>query len=397
MTSTPVLPPSDVPTIKLRSPGDLVAATPYLLGFHPTDSVVVAAFRGSRVVFAARSDLPGPDTPPPPRMAREVVELAARQGPDGVAILGYGPAARVDELLRPVREEAERRGFAVKELLRVADGRWWSYLCENPECCPPEGTPFDPAASEVAARCTVEGLAAAASRSELARAVAPVDGADRAAVDDATDRAELQLQQWLAGLPEGERLDAITTRGTAAVRGAIERYGGGGRLDDDELALLSIMLVSIPVRDAAWRAITTVEPHLRLWTDVTQRADPALVPAPASLLAFTAWRAGDGALARLALERALHEDPSYSMATLLLDGLTRGVPPSALDGWGSPEWEARLDREPPAERQPTPRSRKARARRRRRRNNRRSDQGNGQGGHQGSDQSMDRGGEQSKG
>ena len=45
--------------------------------------------------------------------------------------------------------------------------------------------------------------------------------------------------------------------------------------------------------------------HARLWTDLTRRACPGYVAAPAALLAFTAWQAGNGALANLALDRAL--------------------------------------------------------------------------------------------
>ena len=62
--------------------------------------------------------------------------------------------------------------------------------------------------------------------------------------------------------------------------------------------------------------------HVRLWTDATRRACPVYVAAPASLLAFTAWQGGDGALAGIALDRALADDPAYSMARLLA-GCTR--------------------------------------------------------------------------
>ena len=49
-------------------------------------------------------------------------------------------------------------------------------------------------------------------------------------------------------------------------------------------------------------------------------AAPEFVPAPASLLAFTAWQCGEGALANVAIERALGADPAYSMALLLAPG-----------------------------------------------------------------------------
>jgi Domain of unknown function (DUF4192) len=69
--------------------------------------------------------------------------------------------------------------------------------------------------------------------------------------------------------------------------------------------------------------------HLRLWTDVVTGAAPEFVPAPASLLAFTAWQSGEGALANVAVERALGADPAYTMALLIAEAIHAGLPPSA--------------------------------------------------------------------
>ena len=55
---------TDRPRLTVRSPADLITAVPYLIGFHPTDSVVVVAMRGRRIVFAARADLPEPGDRP---------------------------------------------------------------------------------------------------------------------------------------------------------------------------------------------------------------------------------------------------------------------------------------------------------------------------------------------
>ena len=61
---------------------------------------------------------------------------------------------------------------------------------------------------------------------------------------------------------------------------------------------------------------------------MVRRAQPRYVAAPASLLAFVAWQAGDGALANVALDRALADEPRYSMAQLLRQVITAGAPPS---------------------------------------------------------------------
>ena len=47
-----------------------------------------------------------------------------------------------------------------------------------------------------------------------------------------------------------------------------------------------------------------------------------------ALLAFVAWQSGDGALANVALDRALADDPGYSMALLLRQVINAGAPPS---------------------------------------------------------------------
>ena len=48
----------------------------------------------------------------------------------------------------------------------------------------------------------------------------------------------------------------------------------------------------------------------------------------AFLLAFVAWQSGDGALANVALDRALADDPRYSMALLLRQVIIAGAPPA---------------------------------------------------------------------
>jgi hypothetical protein len=84
------------------------------------------------------------------------------------------------------------------------------------------------------------------------------------------------------------------------VRGAIGVYRGGGRItDEDTFAWLAISLIHLPVRDDAWARMIPEhhQAHLALWADIVRRAGGPWLPAPASLLAFTAWQAGDGTLA----------------------------------------------------------------------------------------------------
>jgi Domain of unknown function (DUF4192) len=283
----------------LRSLRDLLAIVPYLLGFHPTDSVVLLALRGRQIVFQVRGDL---DSAVPEHLAA----LVARQDPTSAVVLGYGGGAGVTPVVLGVRAAVESAGVPVLDVLRVADGRYWSYLCAEPSCCPPEGRPYDPAASPVTVEAVVAGYVALPSREALARRLDPVGGTERSARTAAPGRA-----------------------GRDAVDDAVRRQRVGVRLTDDEVAWLSVVLAEPPVRGYAWESVGgDLGTHVALWTEVLRRGEPDLVLAPATLLAFAAWRAGEGAIASIALSRALAADPTDPMAVLLARALAGGLTPA---------------------------------------------------------------------
>jgi hypothetical protein len=150
--------------------------------------------------------------------------------------------------------------------------------------------------------------------------------------------AAARAQRRLAELSDREAHEAgfvrqVRRAGRAAVREAERRYRSGKSLTDDEVAWLGVLLVHIPVRDYAWERTGDERWWVALWTDVLRRVEPMYVPAPACLLSFAAWRAGHGALARAAVDRAFAEEPLYEMASLLGDLLTLGVHPRAVAGW----------------------------------------------------------------
>lgn len=325
--------------LSVRSPHDLLATVPYLLGFHPERSLVVAGLRGSRLIFTARVDLP-PRSPADAvrSRARRAAALVARQGVEAALLIGYGPAEAVLPLLEAVRAALDARGVTISEELRVEADRYWSLLCGRPGCCPPEGIPFDPSGSAIAAAAAVAGEIALPDRAALVARVAPVGDGAREAVTEATGRADDRLSELLASAHRTDLLGSRTLRaaGMTAIEEAIAHHRAGRRLTDDQVAWLTVVLLHPPVRDHAWAATDGRDWAIDLWTDVLRRTADDLVAAPACLLAFAAWRAGRGPLANVALERALHADPAYPMALILEDILCRGVPPTALDGWPHP-------------------------------------------------------------
>jgi hypothetical protein len=315
-------------TLMVRTPADFLAAVPYLIGFHPADSVVVVGIAGQKVLFAARSDLPPPADEPSRAAAVQLAEMVARQAVDEVTVIGYGAAPRVTPTVLRLGDALRRRDVRVLDLLRVTGGRYWSYLCDESGCCPEDGTPYSPEHSVIAAQATYAGAVVLPDRDALMAQFAPVTGAPRELMVAATERAEKRL----AGVPEAEFARYVRRTGRAFVREAGRRYRADRVLTDDEAAWLGVLLADTSVRDYAWDRVGVEESQLRLWTDVLRRVEPAYIPAVASLLGFTAWRQGLGAHAQAAVDRALAVDQDCRMALLLAEILKYGLPPSAATG-----------------------------------------------------------------
>ncbi|KAA9380957.1 DUF4192 domain-containing protein [Microbispora cellulosiformans] len=322
------------PKLVLSSPADILSAVPYLVGFHPADSLVVTGSTGPEVRLTTRWDLPAD-----PGELDRLVPLLRREAVTSAFLVGYGPGA----LVTPVVDEVTRLLLAgdirVTESLRAEGGRYWSYSCGSATCCPAEGTPYDIGGSRVAATAVMHGLVALPDRGSLRRSVQPCGGTR---MRQATLRVVAALRTRLAALDAataaaGEAatdLDEEAARfvgeALARVRTAIELYDSGGRLGDEGAARLGLDLAVIRVRDEAWALIDDRDAHLALWRDLTRRLEPGHAAPAASLLAAAAWQRGECALAGMALERALDADPGYSMALLLRQALTHMMSPAML-------------------------------------------------------------------
>ena len=354
------------PHVRIHSAAGLLSVIPHLLGFTPDNSLVVVGVTAEgRILGAFRYDLPDPpDAGIAAQIAGHALDVLSRKELPVAVVAGYGPGRSVTPLADAIGAVAPGAGVRLHDVLRVEDGRYWSYLCTNPACCPSEGVVFDPVADPAALALTVAGLGVLPSREALAATIAPVTGTGAQAMQHATAQAERAADLLIAR--KGPR--ALIRPGLTAIRAAIRLYRDGGSIAPViGYAWLALMLRQLPIRDDAWaRMDPQHQPaHQRLWTDLTRHVQPGYVAAPASLLAFTAWQGGDGALANLALDRALADQPDYSLALLLRDILDAGTPPSAAvppmtpeqvaDSYTSPATPSADDRRPASPRdRPSP-------------------------------------------
>jgi hypothetical protein len=299
-------------TLTIRSPEDLLAAAPVVLGFVPSDSAVMFTFDAVSC-FHARVDLPARDddvegfvdallTPCLRHDVRRVFFLLYSDDPVS--------ADRVASWLVRAFRAAD---IDVIDVVR-ADGRRWFPMLGSRRSALGAGVPYDVSAHRFAAESVLRGQVTHASRADLEATVAPDPAAVSRVAAAARDPAPAE-----PGWPE-----ATVVRHVAA----------DSVPDDAEAATLLALLGDLRVRDAMLGLLCrqNAKDHARLWADLVRRAPDDVVAPAAAVLAFAAWMSGDGALAWCAVDRSRAAEPDHRLAHRVAQALTRAVPPSMWEG-----------------------------------------------------------------
>jgi Domain of unknown function (DUF4192) len=188
-----------------------------------------------------------------------------------VVAVGYGPGRLVIPLADALIVAAPGAGLWLRDVLRVEDSRYWSYLCTDPGCCPAEGVLFDVSSHPVSAALTAAGLLVLPGRDAVAATIAPVTGADAEAMRHATQQAERTARRPI--VTGGWK--AVERAGLTAVRASIGLYRDGGpALPAIGFAWLALVLTRLRIRDDTWARMDPAhrEAHSRLWTDLVRSA-----------------------------------------------------------------------------------------------------------------------------
>jgi hypothetical protein len=263
----------------VRSAEDLLGAVPFLIGFHPADSIV-AVFTGSdkHVRAVGRMDL---DAPP----AEIIAQFRAALGhtTSALVLVGYGSqpgSGRLDAIIRGLRRDVPIVGsfwVSANEYRCVWDG------CR---CSATQGVAFDPRATVSAATLVVHGETAAASRAEVVSEL----GAD----------------------PDAQ----------AAISAAIT--------SDAQAAALAVLLCEPNPREQAWLSTDGQPWQRQLWFDLTRRVPDSHAGPVATLAAWWAWRTGNEVLAGEALRRAMDCNPRTGLTPIVGKLITAHIDPASV-------------------------------------------------------------------
>lgn len=310
---------------RLHDPGDLIAAVPHLLGFHPADSVVVLVVEHRTVAMALRADLPPPDRPGG-ALERLLTPASRHRGATTAAVVVGGGSgdppehlphdALVDDLDDALLVLGMPLALAVWVRATAKGERWFGYHDAGTT-----GTTPDPASTALAAATAARGYVTYPSREAMAEVLEPDP-------PEALSRRSALLNRR-ATEPE----EPAPARRQELIRSEVLRATTRKRpLTDEEVVDLAHALSDPLVRDASLGYC--VGDHAAdaevLWTELT-RASPVPERAePATLLAFSAYLRGMGSLASLALERAAEANPGHRLTELLREALDTGLPPDQL-------------------------------------------------------------------
>ena len=310
----------------LTSPHDLIAAIPFLIGYHPVDSLVVVSIKENCIGMAMRVDYP---IDLPTAAYDLLASHLQHEGSTGALLVAYVPSGRSDgeAVLSDLAAALDRIDLKVEESLLIQDGRYRSTMCLDMQCCPPNGRDV-PAidSSRIAMEHVVAGRAMPFANLEaLTESISALVIADD--------------EKWLArvtkfAVPEkSEDLTKLQRDGATAVIDLAGEFALGRGGDDLELIARVIgRLSDIQVRDFALGTHTEedIDNFFLMWRHLMRMAPAGYVAPIASLFAALAYESGDGALAHRALDRALADINGYSLALLLRRVFTAGWPPESF-------------------------------------------------------------------
>jgi hypothetical protein len=298
----------------------MAIAIPMLLGYHPEESLVVSCLRGPTVDLTMRFDLAA--LPPPEEFACELADRIEQAHADLTIVAVFTSERPVGGDLPLADLVDERYGderLRLVEAVLVSGRRWWSYLCADPACCPPDGRALEESsdvAMSLSAAFALNGCGVLADRGALVNSIAfdPAISVGPLAITMARPQPRADIRELIDMLVE--RFD--DPRADAS---------------DAEVASLARLLHDVAARDEL--LVQAVPPRrresiLRMLRVAVRRVPPPDDAPLCTALAWFAYADGDGTTANIALDRALDSDPDYSLALLIAASLARQLPPEAL-------------------------------------------------------------------
>lgn len=306
----------------LTSAHDLITAVPFLIGFHPTNSLVLIAVKDGAIGLAMRIDLPS-------HIDSDEIDLLAhhfiRDQAQAALLVAYMPQERSDgdSLLISLGAGLIRNGIEIQESLLITGGRYRSIICRDGTCCPAAGKAL-PAIedSAIAAEHVVAGI--------------PMPYGDISELIDsiAADSQSLS-KEWISDVSgylvdeDSPEIGPLRRDGVEAMLLLLDEFRiGRGPTDQRLVARVIGRMSDVQVRDYAMgvHQEDNYDLFFAMWRELLRLSPVGSVAPIACIVAAMAYENGDGALAQRALDRAISDNASYPLAALLRRVFNAGWP-----------------------------------------------------------------------
>ena len=301
--------------LRIREPGDILGLVPYLLGFHPSESLVAAFVRQRRVVVTARVDLAATADL---EALLDQLELVAHQvDTRALVLIGYSADESVRDVMRGL---ADLIPFDLVDVLAVSGDRWWSVCCDG-DCCPAEGRPYDIETHPLAAQAVLAGISATGTRDDIVALTVGPPVAERERLTAAADTCAATVEQL------------SRRRQKRRVRQLVERVLQTDGPTEAEAIEIAVLVRDIGVRDEVWALMRchNAEVYVALWRQVVAVSVWPYEAAPLAMLGWAGWLNGNGALFNCCIDRLEGVAPDYSLLELCKQISINAIPPRELD------------------------------------------------------------------
>lgn len=300
----------------ISTPTDLITAVPFLLNVEPENSLVLIALSQGALELAVQADHP---IAPTLTGSEEFFTPLRNSDVDQLLLLAYLPEDFNEEIAPQIWEQLQslcEEIAPVQDFLIINNGRWRSFLCKDESCCDRLGEVLpDISSSQIAAEHVYNGLPMPA----ISDNSVPIPLAEL--ISD----AQMEFQRCEPAIR--------SRRGVIALLRLISYFAINHELTNDRVVADALVALSdIQVRDfgIGSHGDENLQLHCELWRALLEIAPEGFRAPVATLLSLVKYESGDITGAGSALERALCDDPHYSLAHLLQKTFAAGWPPEAF-------------------------------------------------------------------
>lgn len=303
--------------ITIDGPKKLLSQIPKIIKFNPSNQLIICGLNDAESKFAFHLSYPLPmQIQLSSDFFKELNNKLVEKAIDAVVLVFY--IEETPENYRKISKilfENLSQKVHVKDLLWVKNNRWASFLCEDLNCCPHEGSTLE------IEDCTISTRQIDQNFLNIKKSDSKVNLAARKALKVKSDiKDNAKLTKW-----QKTQYKHLSAKGAIALT------------NKNNWSRLLVGLSDIPIRDALLSHFIEIgfrkknpskflSDLAKTWAKVGSIAEPQFQSPIFACISVFLWQAGEYEIAKNAVNLSLAADNKFRLAHLLQNALDSGVP-----------------------------------------------------------------------